>query len=145
MPERGTEQHRSEHDERERAEHRSRLLQEVHDLVRAPAQQPAEHHPAGERRDEPGAAERRRDAVGERRSCDRADLEPRRIDGAQALRREHGGSRGRPRDRPGQEPVADLLQDRPEATVSTRARHPGEVHSGEPLPRSKDRGDTPTW
>jgi hypothetical protein len=83
MPERGTEQHRSEHDERERAEHRSRLLQEVHDLVRAPAQQPAEHHPAGERRDEPGAAERRRDAVGERRSCDRADLEPRRIDGAE--------------------------------------------------------------
>ncbi len=110
VAERGAEENRAEDDERDGGEHRAGLLHEVRDVAAAMAPEPAEHHPADERGDEAGAADRLGEAVSEQRAGERHDLEPGGVDEAATSRIDDDSRCCRPRDHTAEHAVPDLLQ-----------------------------------
>ena len=90
---------------------RAELVDEVGHVTAVAAVQPAEDEPAGERGDEPAAAERVGDAVGERGARDRDHLEPHRLVEPAARRRSDGQRSEHARRDAADDAPADLLDD----------------------------------
>ena len=107
---RGAEENRAEDHERGGGEHRAGLLHEIRDVAAAVAPEPAEHHPADERADEAGSADRLGEAIFEKRAGEGHDLQPGRVDETATSGIDDDSRCCRPRDHTAEHAVPDLLQ-----------------------------------